>query len=202
MPTRHAVDRELVARAGAGDGVAMAELYRRHARSALRVAEAVTQNPHDAADAVSESFARVLDALRSGRLGSEVHFRSYLLAASRHAAIDLIRAAGRTRPTERLEDLDGAAGAQPSDRLLAAAEAALVGRAFRGLSKRWRRVLWLIEVDGLTPTHAGALLGLSPNGTAQLATRARAALRSRYRASQQETPSRPAPAGRREPSIR
>lgn len=202
MPSRHALDRELVARAGSGDAGAMAELYRRHAGAALRVAEAVTQNPHDAADAVSESFARVLDALRAGRLGSEVHFRAYLLSASRHAAIDLLRATDRTRPTERVEDLDGAAGAQPSDRLLAAAEATLVGTAFQSLSRRWRQVLWLIEVDGLTPTHAGALLGLSPNGTAQLAFRARAALRSRYRASQQEPAPAGAPEGRSRASIR
>lgn len=198
MPSRHARDRDLVARAGAGDATAMAELYRRHAGAAHRVAEAVTQNPHDAADAVSESFARVLDALRAGRLGTEVHFRAYLVTSSRHAAIDLVRAAERTRPTERLEDLDGAAPG-PADGVLAAADAALVGMAFRGLSERWRRVLWLIEVDGLAPRHAGAVLGLSPNGTAQLAVRARAALRSRYRASLLEAAPRAAPRDHRTP---
>ena len=159
----------------------MTELYRRHSAAALRVAEAVTQNPHDAADAVSESFTRVLQSLRAGRLGIDVQFRPYLLAASRHAAIDLVRSADRARPTGRLDELDGPAGGpQPADGILAASDATLVALAFQSLPGRWREVLWLTEVDGLAPRQAAVQLGLSPNGVSQLAFRARAALRRRF----------------------
>jgi hypothetical protein len=41
-------------------------------------------------------------------------------------------------------------------------------------------VLWLTEVEGIATTDAAAQLGLSPNGTAQIAVRARAGLRDRY----------------------
>lgn len=78
MPAHHDPDRELVARAASGDAAAVTELYRRHAGAALQAARSVTQNPDDAADAVSESFARTLQALQAGRLGLEVQFRAYL----------------------------------------------------------------------------------------------------------------------------
>ena len=191
MPAHQDPDRELVARAASGDAPAVAELYRRHARAALRAARSVTQNHDDAADAVSESFARMLQSLQAGRLGLEVQFRAYLVTASRRAAIDLVRSADRTRPTGQLEELDMTAGGpQPPDRLMAAADASLVGTAFRSLPGRWREVLWLTEVDGLAPKQAALLLGLSANGTAQLALRARAGLRSRYQQAQEAPPVR------------
>lgn len=189
MPAPQDPDRELLARAAGGDAAAVTELYRRHAGAALRAARSVTQNQDDAADAVSESFARMLQSLQAGRLGLEVQFRAYLVTASRRAAIDLVRSADRTRPTGRLEELDMTAGGpQPPDRLMAAADASLVGMAFRSLPGRWREVLWLTEVDGLAPKQAAVVLGLSANGTAQLALRARAALRSRYHQQAQEAP--------------
>src|SRR5439155_953894 len=61
-------DAQLVERVIAGFDDAFDELYRRHANSAWRLAQAVTNNSHDAADAVSEAFARVLQAVRAGRL--------------------------------------------------------------------------------------------------------------------------------------
>ncbi|MFP5318215.1 MAG: hypothetical protein ACLGI2_07960, partial [Acidimicrobiia bacterium] len=51
-----ATDASLATRAGAGDLAAFAELYRRHVDAAWRVALAVTTNPDDAADAVSDAF--------------------------------------------------------------------------------------------------------------------------------------------------
>ena len=191
MPTSEPHDQDLVVRAAAGDAAAVAELYLRHAGAAHRAAAAVAPNAHDAADAVSEAFARVLTAMRAGRLGPPVRFRAYLVTASRHAALDLARLADRTRPTGQLEDLDRAAsGPQPLDVVLEAADAAVVGAAFRSLPGRWREVLWLLDVDGLAPRQAARLLGLSPNGTSQLAMRARAALRSRYHQVRLDSPAR------------
>ena len=181
VAARSNYERELVTAAAGGDATAVAELYRRHAAAAHRLAETVTRNPHDAADAVSESFTRVLQTLRGGQLSVDVHFRSYLLTACRHAAIDLVRAAARAQPTSELEVLDRPAGGpQPADRILAAVDATHVASAFQSLSGRWREVLWLTEVDGLAPRDAAARLGLSPNGASQLAFRARAALRNRF----------------------
>src|SRR5260370_11701812 len=76
-------DRELAERAAGGNTHAFEELYRRHVQSAWRVAQAVTGNRDDAADATSEAFVRVLRALQAGRIAPADHFRPYLMAAAR-----------------------------------------------------------------------------------------------------------------------
>ena len=174
-------DAELVVRASAGGTDAFGELYRRHADAAWRVAHAVTGNAEDAADAVSEAFTKVFRALPEGRLVDGTRFRPYLLAATRNAAVDVLRRTGRVRPTETTESLDSmAAGSGPSEQFVEGIDRSLVASAFRSLPERWRSVLWLTEVEGMAPSEAAPLLGISPNGAAQLAVRARAGLRQRF----------------------
>lgn len=173
-------DAELALRAGGGEIPAFEELYRRHVQAAWRVAQAVTGNPHDAADAVSDAFTRVLQALPT-RLQSGENFRPYLLASVRNASIDVLRRAGRTTPSDDESVLDGPTlGREPSDLLLADVDADLVAAAFRTLPERWRTVLWLTEVENMPPREVAELLGISANGVAQLAVRARAGLRERF----------------------
>ena len=173
-------DGELTARAADGDSTAFEALYRRHADSAWRLAFAVTGNADDAADAVSDAFTRVFQALPTSQL-SEGDFRPYLLAATRNAAIDTVRRGGRTQPTATMELLDSAAvAAGPHDRVVASVDMALIVRAFLDLPERWRSVLWLTEVEGIPAREAGPMLGLTPNAAAQLAVRARAGLRERF----------------------
>src|SRR3954471_7662348 len=174
-------DADLVIRAAAGGTDAFGELYRRHVDAAWRVAHAVTGNAEDAADAVSEAFTRVFRALPEGRLVDGNRFRPYLLAATRNAAIDVLRRSGKARPSgteEHLEEESGRSG--PSEAMVDAIDRSLVAAAFRSLPERWRSVLWLTEVEGLAPSEAAPLLGVSANGAAQLAVRARAGLRQRF----------------------
>lgn len=174
-------DAALVEDARRGHSGAFDELYRRHAPAAWRAAVAITSNPDDAADAVADAFSRVLAAVPAGRLSNGDRFRPYLLAATRNAAIDVLRRAGRTRPTDAMETLDTAAsGRGPSEWLMAELDASLVSAAFRSLPERWRSVLWLTEVEGIPPREAAGILGVSANGVSQLAVRARAGLRERY----------------------
>ncbi len=174
-------DGEVAAFVVIGEEGAFAELYRRHAKSAWRIAYAVTGNSHDAADAVSEAFARVLQALIAGRLRDRSQFRPYLAAASRNAAIDVLRRSDRIRPTDNNDVLDAATHVPAAaDRIVDAFDSALMARAFRSLPERWRSVLWLTEVEAIPVREAASILGLSPNGLAQLAVRARAGLRQRF----------------------
>ena len=184
----HLSDPELVRAAGAGDEDAFAELYRRHTGAARRVAQRVLGGTHDVADAVAEAFTRVFAAIAGGRV-PEAGFRPYLLAATRNAATDQLRRAGRVAPIADLSGVErtradlprGArSGAGPSDALLAGEDSALLVQAFRDLPDRWQVVLWLTEVDGVPPRDAAARLGLSANNVSQLAVRARARLRERY----------------------
>jgi len=171
-------DASLVEAARAGSSAAFEELYRRHAHAAWRVAQAVAHNSHDAADAVSDAFTRVFAALPAGRLEEAGQFRGYLLATTRNAAIDAIRKSGRTRPTDTIADL--ATPTTSTDAVLTSEDSRIVAEAFRDLPERWRSVLWLTEVEGMPTREVGARLGLSPNGVAQLAVRARAGLRERF----------------------
>lgn len=174
-------DAALAAAAAIGDRRAFETLYRRHAAAAWRVASAVAANPDDAADAVSDAFTRVLTALEAGRLKDSARFRSYLLSATRNAAVDLHRRTGRLRPTDRLDQLDTPSRTRSAtERVDDRQDATFVAEAFRGLPERWRSVLWLTEVEGIPAREAATLLGLSANNVAQLALRARAGLRERY----------------------
>jgi len=173
-------DIELARLAATGDLGAFEELYRRHVEAAWRMALAVTSNPHDAADAVSDAFTRVFQALPE-RPQAAGHFLPYLLAAVRNTAIDGLRRGGRQRAATSGEQADRASpGAGPGERLEADVEAAFVSSAFRSLPERWRSVLWLTEVEGFAARDVAILLGMTPNGVAQLAVRARAGLRQRY----------------------
>ena len=176
-------DAELASEAADGGTSAFEALYRRHADTAWRVAYAVTGNADDASDAVAEAFTRVMQSLTSGRLADAALFRSYLMAATRNAAIDVSRRAGRVRQTDRMDQLDDHVrfpGATPGERVNDAADLSFVAQAFRSLPERWRSVLWLTEVEGIPPKEAAALLGVTPNNAAQLAVRARAGLRERF----------------------
>ena len=171
-------DASLVARAAAGDDVAVTELYLRHGPAALNAAKGVSTNAYDAEDAMSDAFVRVLEGLALHRVPVDVRFRPYLVTASRHAAVDAIRHSARCRPTDVQDELDRRDdGEQPGDRLVVESDAGLVIRAFQRLPSRWQTVLVLIEVERLSVKEAAMVVGLSPNATAQLAVRARAGLR-------------------------
>src|SRR5689334_13367551 len=74
-------DTDLASRAARGDTGAFEELYRRHAQAAWRVAQAVARNGEDAADAVSDAFTRVFQALPRGIANDKFNFRAYLMTA-------------------------------------------------------------------------------------------------------------------------
>ena len=173
-------DAELVRRATVGEAGAFDELYRRHAQTAWRVAMAVTSNRDDASDAVAEAFTKVLASLPTGRLAEGAPFRPYLIAATRNAAIDVLRRNGRLEPRREVEFIDLTSGSGPSEQLVASEDYGMVAEAFRGLPERWRSVLWLTEVEGLATGEAGAALGVTANHAAQIAFRARNRLRERY----------------------
>ncbi|HEV2368368.1 MAG TPA: sigma-70 family RNA polymerase sigma factor [Acidimicrobiales bacterium] len=180
-PDAGPTDTELAHAAAAGEQAAFDELYRRYSDSAWRVAYAVAGNPDDAADAVAEAFTRMLAAVKAGRISEVKRFGPYVLAATRNAAIDTLRRSGRVRPTaEDLLDTAAPARGVPGDRILDQMDASLVASAFRSLPERWRSVLWLTAVEGIAPGEAAHLLGVTPNGAAQLAVRARAGLRERF----------------------
>ncbi|GAA1704239.1 hypothetical protein GCM10009808_22630 [Microbacterium sediminicola] len=154
-------------------------LWRRHIDAARATARALTPQG-DAEDVVHDAYLRILDSLRRGR-GPSTHFRPYLMATIRNRAADLARQRARHDPTQ-LEESSGTAPSTPAAETDAVEkfDRAVILRAFESLPERWQEVLWLTEVDGLTPRDAAPILGLSANAVSQLAFRARAGLRDAW----------------------
>jgi RNA polymerase sigma factor (sigma-70 family) len=170
-------DAELIEAVRSGDLEAYGLLYRRHAAAAAILARQLTGSRAEADDLVAGAFAKVLDMLRSGG-GPDAAFRAYLLTTVRNARYDQSR---RDRKLEWSDDMTRHDPGVPwEDTAVAGLEASLAARAFHRLPERWQMVLWHTEVEQESPADVAPLLGLTPNGVAALAYRAREGLRQAY----------------------
>ncbi|MEU9019420.1 sigma-70 family RNA polymerase sigma factor [Actinomadura sp. NPDC048394] len=172
-------DAALISRVRDGDVSAYATLYERHVAAARGLARHLTGGSDAAAaeDAVQDAFAKVLGVLRRGA-GPDTGFRPYLLTAVRRAVYDRRRADRRVHRTDRIEEFDE--GVPFEDPALAELERSMIVQAYRSLPDRWQEVLWHTEVEGAKPADVAPLLGLTANGAAALAYRAREGLRQAY----------------------
>jgi len=170
-------EEELLDRAREGDRSAFGTLYLRHRDAARKVAGMCASSAADAEDAVAEGFARVFAALPR-MAGRQIAFRPYLLTCVRNAATDRLRRERRIDLREQMPETPGTA--QADDMALLGLEKNLVGEALQALPARWRTVLWLTEVEGLSPAEVSRRIGIKPNAVAALAYRARKGLREAY----------------------
>ncbi|MFC7763955.1 sigma-70 family RNA polymerase sigma factor [Catellatospora bangladeshensis] len=160
-----------------GDTDAFGLLYERHLESARRLARVLSDGHADADDLIADSFAKVFAVLRSGG-GPDTAFRAYLLTTMRHTRYDRAR---QDRRVELTDDLTRYEIPEPADDpTITRLETSYAARAFARLPERWRAVLWHTEVEGESPAQIAPLLGLTPNGVAALAYRARERLRQMY----------------------
>ncbi|MET0449955.1 MAG: sigma-70 family RNA polymerase sigma factor [Aeromicrobium sp.] len=172
----HAADDLLIERARSGEDEAFAELYRRHAFGALRLARTLGQR-EEAEDVVAESFARLLELLRRGQ-GPDEAFRAYLYTTIRHEAGHRVKIGRRVRLVDDQAVIDSATGGDDGGFEDFESSAALA--AYESLPERWRSVLWQLDVEGRKPHDIADELDLSPNGVSALVYRARSALRDAY----------------------
>ena len=180
-PASSAPDEALVAIAIQGEMSAFEELYHRYAQRAWWVARRVTDNDEDARDAVAEAFAKVLGMLKGGSCTSTVNFGPYVLVATHHAAVDLLRRNARVAPSRDPMTLDSPSTfCLPAAHVEANEERRLVTEALAALSAREQRVLWMLEVEDASLRTAAAVVGVKPNHAAQIAMRARQRLRRAY----------------------
>jgi RNA polymerase sigma factor (sigma-70 family) len=179
--TDQSSDADLILAVRAGDHDAYRVLFERHGNASRRVAFAYSSVASDVDDIVSDAFESVLRALQSGNGPTEA-FRAYLFTVVRRTARDLRRRADRTSPCEdmAIHDRKLDAVSPSSDPTLAKFEHATVAEAFSSLPERWQIVLWYTEIEKKTPAEIAPSLGLTPNGVAALAYRAREALRQAY----------------------
>lgn len=172
-------DLELVELTQGGYRDAVGELWLRHYPSTLRTASGVTRQPDDAEEITSEAFTAMMSACLNGH-GPTTSVRAYLSTSVRNIAAK--RATGPKSaevpsddPT-RYEDADRL---EP-DAVARRAELGLVREAFSSLPDRWQTVLWRTAVDHDSHDRVAEAMGLSRNGVAALAVRARRALKVAY----------------------
>nr|WP_225956352.1 sigma-70 family RNA polymerase sigma factor [Amycolatopsis lexingtonensis] len=160
-----------------GDIAAYGRLYDRHLGAARRVAAAIAADEAERDDLIAEGFTRVLRILRSGE-GPDEDFRPYLLTTIRNTMISWRRRDSAVSLVAEVPDvLPGEGSDEPVGSRLHATVAA---DAFASLPERWRTVLWRTEIDGESPARIAADIGMTPNGVAALAYRAREGLRQAY----------------------
>ncbi|MDQ7907377.1 sigma-70 family RNA polymerase sigma factor [Phytohabitans sp. ZYX-F-186] len=170
-------DAELIAAVRGGDPEPFALLYRRHVESARRMTRTLARDPADVEDLVAEAFAKLLATLESGG-GPDSAFRPYLLTTIRRLFYDRIRKARREAVTDDPEAHDP--GVPFVDTAVQGMEYAFVARAFARLPEHWQAVLWHTVVEGENPADVAPRMGLTPNGVAAMAYRARERLRQHY----------------------
>ncbi|MCK2214505.1 sigma-70 family RNA polymerase sigma factor [Actinomadura sp. ATCC 31491] len=169
-------DADLLRASREGDAAAFGQLYERHVAAARALARQLVRGT-EAEDVVAEAFTKILDLVGRGG-GPESGFRTYLLTVVRRTVYDRSRVEGRQLTTGEIEEYDP--GVPFVDPALVGLERSLIARAYLSLPERWRAVLWHTEVERSRPAEVAPLLGLSANGVAALAYRAREGLRQAY----------------------
>ncbi|MFC4223746.1 sigma-70 family RNA polymerase sigma factor [Lysinibacter cavernae] len=169
-------DAELSNAVREGNLDAYATLYARHNEAALRHAYYVTGDSQQAEDLVAEAFASILSTLQRG-LGPKETFRGYLFTTISNKYRSRINHNDMQLFEHADEYFDELAVDDETEHI---AEGNVLHRAFQSLPEKWQRVLWLNEVDGLSPEIIGRRMNLNSNAVLQLAFRAREGLRLAY----------------------
>ena len=166
-------DRELAARAGAGDAAAFAALVETHAQRLHRWLVATGSGHHDAEDAVQEAFLRAHAAI--GRYDPRWAFSTWLFTIAHRVRLDQLE---RRREHAPLADVHAAAdaGADPLP------EGGLWARARSALSPDEFRLLWLHYAEDQAPAAVARVLGINPIAARVRLHRARRRLEAALRA--------------------
>jgi RNA polymerase sigma factor (sigma-70 family) len=128
-------------------------------------------------DIVAEAFANVFACLIKGR-GPTENFRSYLFTTIHNLTCN--NWAREHRINRYAEIPDNTTMTTVADEVIHRLNSRLLVTAFHSLPDRWRFVLYHRVVLDTPTTEVGAMLGISSNGVAALASRARLALRIAY----------------------
>lgn len=149
----------------------------------LRVAMSITRRPADAEDLVQDTLLR---AFRSIDTFDGRHPRAWLLTIMRNAEVNRHRwrrpslLSGAEDVADRLDAADDAPG--PEALVVGETFEAVVESALAALPEKFRRVVELVDVNGLTYAEAAETLGL-PEGTVMSRLhRARTRIRGRLAA--------------------
>lgn len=164
------------------DGAAIGRLFEQHGDHVYRFCLRVLGCPHDAADALQNTFVN-LARRQAVVTGDEIAVRAYVFAAARNACFDVRRGARDEDSLDALRDAGadverdaGVARALPEQHAIDREAQARLVAALRELPERQRTAWVLRELADLSYEEIADRLEMKPNAVAQLLHRARHAL--------------------------
>ena len=160
-------DRTLIKRFLAGDRDALDELLRRYRGEAVRIALSVLHNEDDAFDAAQEAFIKVFRNIH--KFGGRSRFSTWLYRIVYNAALDVARKKRRYVNRTEGKGEDQRAGnpgdrgeyAPPDDRLARSEKEELVRRCLDELPFKYRVVITLKDIEGLSYDEIAEMLSTS-----------------------------------------
>ena len=178
MPTTPALerrvdDRELVARARAGDAAAERALYEAHADRVYRLAYRMAGEPSLAQDFTQDAFIRAFDRLADFR--GESAFSTWLTSIAVSVCLNGLRKQKRFR--QREADLDDATELPRPGRVSEPDLKRRLNAAIDDLPPGYRTVFVMHDVEGYTHEEIGVALGIETGTSKAQLSRARARLR-------------------------
>jgi len=167
--------RLLVERAQRGDRTALEELYLLHFDRIYGYLHMSVGNRHDAEDLTTQTFVKMLEAIRRFQWRS-VPFSAWLLRIAHNLAIDHFRANRRWQPEEHVpESAHGVESSAEEQALASLGQTRMLTRVER-LSPEQRQVLTLKFVYRFSNGEAAAILGKTEGAVKSLQHRALASL--------------------------
>ena len=116
------------------------------------------ENRDDAAEALSETFARAIDKASSFR-GGAYAFRAWLFSIARNVSTDQHRFRARLVVIPELPETDDHPQPSGDDLAILAEDVAEIRRGFARLARADQEVLWLRVCSGLSAADVGKVLG-------------------------------------------
>ena len=177
-------DRELVARAGAGDQEAFEQLVRDNQNRVYSLAVRLVGDREEAADLAQEAFLKAWQGLAAFQ--GESSFATWIYRLTTNVCIDYLRRKKRRQevePAVSLDDEDSGwaepadAGQDPQRKLEEAERGRALARGLERLPEHQRQVLVMRELSGLSYQEIGAATGLDLGTVKSRIARARLALR-------------------------
>jgi RNA polymerase sigma-70 factor (ECF subfamily) len=168
-----APDRDIVARALAGDPAAERELYDRHVDRVYRMVYRMAGDAETAREYTQDTFVRAFDRLNTFR--GESAFSTWLGSIAISVALNGVRA--RKRRQDREHDIELAEGIAGKRERIEPDLRARLQEAMEQLPDGYRAVLVLHELEGYTHDEIGHMLGIETGTSKAQLFRARAKLR-------------------------
>ena len=171
-------DRELVRRIRAGDAEALREIVERYEDRIFALVFGIVRDAHEVEDVAQEVFLKVYTRIQA--FDERSQFYTWLYRVAVNAAKDHVKKRVR-RPAVALDEADAlpGGGEGPESGAARSETSRLVREAVDALPVRYREVIALRELEGLSYDEIASVLGISIGTVESRLHRARARLKQR-----------------------